>query len=87
MNWGIRISKKSRSAAWMVETLCGDPESQSRNSYRCTDHRQITTSEVEWQGTDAYCPHHLLLLSIMAKAFSVRTTLCALCLLLLTITT
>lgn len=37
--------------------LFGEPESIPRNSYRCPKHKQIPTSEVDWHGTDAYCPH------------------------------
>jgi hypothetical protein len=36
--------------------LFGEPESKLRNSYRCTEHKLIPASEVDWRGTDPYCP-------------------------------
>jgi hypothetical protein len=37
--------------------LFGDPESKPKNSYRCPKHGLIPSSEVDWQGVEAHCPH------------------------------
>ena len=37
--------------------LFGVPDSTPRNSYLCPEHKLIPASEVDWHGTQPYCPH------------------------------
>ncbi len=56
--WAITRAEWNETGQFLLGgDLFGDPESELINSYSCLEHKQIPTSDVIWQGTDAYCPY------------------------------